>query len=268
MNADRRRETALEAARAGADIAQERFRTDLTVETKDGKTDVVTAADREAQRAVRERIEEAYPDEPVIGEENDAPTSVPPDGAAWIVDPIDGTNNYVRESPAWVTAVAAVVDGAPVASALVAPSLGETYVAGDDGFRRNGEVMTVSAVDDPDAGVVCPTLWWPRDRRDEYSTITTEILQNFGDVRRYGSAQLELAMVASGTLDGVVSNIRANPWDTVAGVHLIRQANGNVADLGNDQWKHDSTGLIASNGRIHEPLCDVARQADERRVSE
>jgi myo-inositol-1(or 4)-monophosphatase len=268
MNIDRRRETALDAARAGAAIAQDRFRTELSVETKDGKTDVVTAADRDAQRAVRDRIREAYPDDPVVGEENDLPTTVPPDGPAWIVDPIDGTNNYVREFPTWVTAVAAVVDGEPVASAIVAPELGDTYVAGDDGFTRNETQLTVSDIDNPDSAAVCPTLWWPRDRRDEYSDITTAILTDFGDIRRYGSAQLELAMVASGTLDGVVSNIRANPWDTVAGAHLLRQAGGTVTDLRETRWQHDSTGLVGSNGRIHEDLLSAARKADDETAAE
>jgi myo-inositol-1(or 4)-monophosphatase len=264
MNADSRRETALAAARAGSLVAEDRFRTDLTVDTKDGKTDVVTAADRDAQRAVRDRLREAYPDEPIVGEENDAPTTVPPEGPAWIVDPIDGTNNYVREFPTWVTAVTSVVDGEPVASAIVAPALEDTYVAGEDGSTRNGTAITVSEIDDPDAGVVCPTLWWPRDRRDEYSAIATALLQAFGDIRRHGSAQLELALVASGTLDGVVSNILANPWDTVAGVQLVRQAGGTVTDLDGARWQHDSTGLVASNGAIHDSLLAAAQAADDR----
>ena len=171
IDEDRRRSVALAAAEAGASIAADRFRSDLTVERKEGKTDVVTAADRDAQTAVRERIAEEFPDDPLVGEENDARTTVPEEGRAWIVDPIDGTNNYVRGVPIWTTAVAAVRDGEPVASAVVAPVLGDTFTAG--GKRpptRNGDPIEVADRSDPELCAVAPTVWWARDRREEYAS--------------------------------------------------------------------------------------------------
>ncbi len=119
---DRRAEVALRAANAGAEIAAESFRADLEVEFKDGKTDVVTQADKDAQVAVVDVVRETFPDDPIVGEENDALKRVP-EGPAWIVDPIDGTNNYVAGSRAFGTAVAAVVDGEPVGAATVCPAL-------------------------------------------------------------------------------------------------------------------------------------------------
>ncbi|SDX84750.1 inositol monophosphatase family protein [Halobellus clavatus] len=250
------------AAAAGATLATERFRTDLDVEQKDGKTDVVTQADRDAQTAVIEEIEAAYPDDAVVGEEARALKSVPATGAAWIVDPIDGTNNYVRGLRTWGTAVAAVRDGDPVAAAVTLPALGDEYWTDGAQTYRNGDPVSVSTEDDPEAAVVTPTMWWDFDARDQYGRACQAMVDRFGDLRRLGCAQAELAAVADGSLDGVATNLRAHPWDTVAGVAMIRAAGGTVTDLAGDRWRHDSVGLVASNGEVHDTLLAAARDID------
>lgn len=260
MNVTRCREITVAAAEAAGDVAAERFRSDLTVERKAGKTDVVTEVDREAQRRARAVIADRVGDEPLIGEENDADGTVPAEGPAWIVDPIDGTNNYVRGVPLWCSAVAAVVDGEPVAAAIVAPALGDRYVAGDEA-TVNGTQLSVSGRDDPVACVACPTLWWDHDHRAEYGAILDDLVDRFGDIRRWGSTQLELAGVASGALDVAVTTVRGNPWDTVAGAHIVQRAGGRVTDVAGDPWRHDSEGLIATNGRVHDDaLAAVTRR--------
>ncbi|WP_121744489.1 inositol monophosphatase family protein [Natronorubrum halophilum] len=257
----RRASVAVRAATAGADVADESFRTDLEVEYKDGKTDVVTQVDRDAQTTVIEVIEEAFPADPIVGEEDDALKQVPETGPAWIVDPIDGTNNFVNESRAFATAVAAVRDGEPVGAATVCPALSDTYRVGPEGAFRNEEPLSVSDCGDPEAATVCPTFWWDFDDREQYAGATRAIVERFGDMRRFGCAQLELAMVAAGTLEGTMTNLRANSWDTVAGVQLVREAGGTVTDLEGNRWRHDSTGLVASNGEIHEELRAATREA-------
>ncbi|SIR82499.1 inositol monophosphatase family protein [Natronorubrum thiooxidans] len=258
----RRASVALRAATTGADVAAASFRTDLEVERKDAKTDVVTQVDRNAQTRVIEVINEAYPSEPIVGEEADALKRVPETGSAWIVDPIDGTNNYVNGSRAFGTAVAAVYDGEPVAAATVCPALGDTYRVGPDGAFRNDEPLSVSDCSDSEAATVCPTFWWDFDHREEYAAATRAIVERFGDMRRFGCAQLELAMVAAGALEGTMTNLRTNPWDTVAGVQLVREAGGTVTDLEGNPWRHDSTGLIASNGAVHDDLSAATREID------
>ncbi|AGB31979.1 inositol monophosphatase [Natrinema pellirubrum DSM 15624] len=258
----RREAVAVRAAAAGAAVAADSFRTDLEIESKDRETDVVTQVDRDAQERVIETIRETFPDDRVVGEEEDALKQVPESGPAWIVDPIDGTNNYVDGSRAFGTAVAAVIDGEPVAAAFDCPALGDVYRVGPDGISRNDESLSVSDCDDPAAATVCPTFWWGRDRRDEYAAATRAIVQRFDDMRRYGCAQLELAMVASGALEGTLTNVRANPWDTVAGVGMVREAGGVVTDLSGERWRHDSEGLVASNGEIHDAVLAAAREID------
>ena len=276
---------AARAARAGASVADDRFRTGIDVENKGGKTNVVTAADRRAQAAVAEAIRDSYPDDVIVGEEGDAEKAVPESGAAWIVDPIDGTNNYVRDIPFWVTAVAAVVDGEPVAAAVDAPALGESYLADDrtavavegpidadlvSEIADTGSLVGLPGANrletsdrtDPETCAVAPTVWWGFDRRDEYARACEGIVTRFADLRRVGCAQLELAMLATGALDGVITNVQCNPWDSVAGVHLTRTAGGRVTNLDRDRWRHDSRGLVASNGGIHEHVLEAARTID------
>ncbi len=252
----------VDAAKAGAAVAEAAFRQAIPVEFKSGKTDVVTQADRDAQRAVIDVIQETYPDDPIVGEEDDERKTVPDTGPAWVIDPIDGTNNFVREIRVFGTAVAAVVDGEPVGSAVVCPALDDTYVAGPDGATRNGAPIAVSEREDPQACTVCPTIWWSLDDRDQYGRACAEIVERFGDMRRFGCAQAALSNVASGALDGVITNLEANPWDSIAGVHLIRSAGGTVTDIEGEPWKHDSTGLVASNGEIHDEVL-AATQAIE-----
>ena len=261
-------ETAERAARAGAAVACESFRSDIEVETKSGKTDVVTQADRDAQLRVVDVIEETFPDEPIVGEEGDELKSVPDEGAAWIVDPIDGTANFVRGLRTWGTSVAAVVDGKSVAAANVFPALEDAYIAGTDETRLNGTPVRVSERHDPETFTVVPTTWWPRDQRSEYAAAFRGIVETFGDARRFGCSQASLSMVASGQVEGVVSKRRAHPWDTVAGVHMIRRAGGTVTDLDGESWTPTDEGLVASNDTAHETILEAARAIGRARSVE
>ena len=254
------------AARAGGDVAATGYRDGIEVETKGGKTDVVTQADRDAQRRVIEVVREEYPDDAVVGEEENELKEVPERGAAWVVDPIDGTNNFVRDLPLWATSVAAVVDGEPVGAANHLPALGDTYVAGAERTTMNGDPVSVSDVSDPKEGVVVPTIWWDFDRRDEYAACLRACVERFGDMRRFGSAQAVLSFVAAGQVDAAITNVAPNPWDSVAGVHLVRRAGGRVTDLDGERWRHDSQGMVASNGDCHDAALAAARAAEDVRV--
>lgn len=247
------------AARAGGAVAEGFFRRDVAVETKAGKTDVVTRADRDAQRQVVAAIRDEYETDAIAGEEADELKEVPEEGPSWVVDPVDGTNNFVRGVPLWVTSVAAVRDGEAVAAANVAPVLGDVYTAEPEGTFLNGEPVTVSDRTDPETFVVAPTIWWAMDRRDEYAAACREIVERFGDLRRFGSAQLVLSMVAAGQLEGAITNVDANPWDTVAGAFMVEQAGGVVTGLGGQRWAHATEGLVASNGEAHDEMLAAAR---------
>jgi myo-inositol-1(or 4)-monophosphatase len=262
-----RARVALAAARAGGEHALAAFRGTLDVETKSNKTDVVTRIDRESQARVIETIRETFPEEPVVGEEpaEGVETELPAEGPAWVVDPIDGTNNYVRGLRLWATSVAAVIDGEPVAAANVLPALGDSYRLGPGGVTRNGEPVGASDRSDPETFRAVPLMYWERDRRAEYATVTRELVERFDDLVRYGSAQAALSFVADGGVEVALTNVDANPWDTVAGVGMVRAAGGTVTTLEGERWRFDDRGLVASNGRAHEEALAAARAADAAR---
>lgn len=259
------------AARAGGAVARQRFRGEQTVETKANKNDVVTESDRDAQAQVVATVREEFPsarflcEEELVrrtGPETTAPKSVdsvPSNGDSWVVDPIDGTANFVRGIRTWTTSVAAVSDGTTVGSATYLPVSGEFYGAGPDSLTRDGETMSVSQRTDPETFAVVPVGWW--NERAEFGRLCTAIGERFGDLRRIGSFQATLALVAAGALDGAVCTTPTNPWDTMAGVHMIRRAGGTVTGLDGEPWRHDSLGLVASNGTAHEAFLATAEAA-------
>lgn len=251
-----RREMARTAAERGATVALDHFETDLDERVKSGKVDVVTEADEAAQDAVIEAIREHYPEEPIVGEEGDQRKTLPESGPAWVVDPIDGTNNFVHGVRRWATAVAFVRDGEPVVSVIEVPALAETYVADETGVSLNDAPIEVSDRSDPDTFVVATTLRYTSGLRDEYVTLMDNTIREFDQFQRVGSTQFTLALVARGSLDVAVGLGVADPWDTVAGVQMVRQAGGTVTDIDGERWRHDSDGLVATNGAAHDAVLD------------
>jgi myo-inositol-1(or 4)-monophosphatase len=131
------------------------------------------------------------------------------------------------------------------------------YHAGTDGAVHDGNPARVSDTDTLETSVVAPTLRYGREHGEAYGSLLGTLSPAVGDVRRIGSAQTTLSLVAGGHLDAAVGVVASHPWDTVAGVHLIRQAGGRVTDPTGEPWTPQSDGLVASNGRIHAPLLDL-----------
>lgn len=247
-----------QAADSGARVALASFRGNLTVETKSSKTDFVTQTDRDAQQRVVETIHDVFPNDAIIGEESEAITEIPEDGPAWIVDPIDGTSNFVRGLRIWGTSVAVVEDGEPVAGATVLPALSDTYFVDRTDITLNDNSVSVSTREDPETFAVAPILLG-----HDYAATVGTLAERFGDMRRFGCSQATLAAVADGSLEAAIATYKMSPWDTVAGAHMIRQAGGTVTDLAGDRWHHSSDGLIASNGVAHEEVLIAIQRATE-----
>ncbi len=258
MDETHRAAVAERAARAGGVVARNTFRQELAVETKADKTDIVTAADRDAQQQVVATVRRDFPDSPVLCEEEvpvvgsvDRRDSVPASGPVWVVDPIDGTANYVRGLRYWATVVAALVDGDPVGVATYLPAQEDIYAASTESVTRNGDSMRVSGRTDPETFAIGAVGRWPR--RDGGASLDA-LGTRFGDIRRVGSIQATLALVAAGSLDGAVATGTPHPWDSVAGAYLVQRAGGTVTDLRGEPWAHDGTGLVVSNGQAHDRL--------------
>lgn len=247
------------AAERGAAVAMDRFEADVTVETKATEMDYVTDADVAAQAAIVGTIREAYPEDVIVGEEGDALKAVPGTGDAWVIDPIDGTTNFVHGLPTWAPAVAAMRDGDPVAAAVTVPAQGDTYLADGDSVEKNGDEIAVSDRADPGTFLVAPILRYTDSDadRERFARLTDALVRGLGDVRRIGCAQATLALVAAGALDATVGPFEPNPWDTVAGAHMVRRAGGTVTDLSGDPWTPDGDGIVATNGEAHDRVLDL-----------
>lgn len=267
-DAHRRAAMAERAVRAGGAVARQSFREDLRVETKADAMDPVTEADRDTQRQVIAAVREEFPGDAIIAEEDALPVGVdgddtplveelPESGDAWVIDPIDGTTNFTRGLRTWVTSVAAVVDREPVGAATYAPAAGDVYTAGPESATRDGTTLAVREAEDPETFVAGVVGRWLADGAAEFGGLSEGLVEHLGDSRRFGSMQATLAYLADGGLDAVVGPMAHAPWDSVAGVYLVRSAGGTVTDIDGDFWTVDSEGLVASNGRAHDAVLDA-----------
>ncbi|MFC7195939.1 inositol monophosphatase family protein [Halosimplex aquaticum] len=271
----RRVAVAERAARAGGAVARQAFRGDLSAETKADKNDLVTESDRDAQRQVVSTIRGEFPTDAVVGEEDAVPlgtpgeeveilSEVPETGDAWVVDPIDGTANFARGNRTWATAISAVTDGEIVAAATYLPATEDLYAAGAETGTRNGNALAVSDRTDPETFAAASVGRFERGEGADLGAIAAATVDRLGDFRRFGSMQPTLAFVASGELDAAFAAYTPHPWDSLAGIHLVRRAGGTVTGLDGEPWTRDSEGFVASNGEAHEAVCEVARAATER----
>lgn len=256
------------AARAGGVVAKQAFRSDLDIEAKSTAIDVVTSADRDAQQQVLATIAEEFPGTRVVCEEDVQPAgvgdidvveSVPESGESWVVDPIDGTANYARGIHFWATSVAAVSSGEPVGVATYLPTVGDIYTAGPESVLRNEESMTVSDRADPETCTVGLIGRWSADEPAKHATLVRETIDRFGDARHLGSMQGTLALVAAGSLDAAIRPNPSQPWDSLAGAHLIRRAGGRVTTVDGERWTNGAGPMVASNNECHDRVCAAAR---------
>lgn len=246
------------AARVGGRIVAEAVGRARRVEAK-APGDYVTAVDRASEEAVKEALAADAPDVPFFGEEGGGVRAE----LGWIVDPLDGTANFVHGFPAVGVSIALVEAGRPVVGVVHAPLLdGALYSAVEGaGARRDGEPLRVA--ERPVGEAICAT-GFPfkiKHRLPEYVTFFAEAFRRFEDLRRPGAASLDLAWVAEGVFDGFFE-LGLGTWDVAAGALLIREAGGVVTDWsGDDRGWLDSGDILAGPPPVHEVLVELARDA-------
>ncbi len=221
---------------------------EVAVDTKSAETDVVTAVDRESEELVRARLERIRPGEPVLGEEGGGAVG---GGVTWVVDPIDGTVNFLYGLPAFAVSIAAQIDGVSVAGAVVEPVSGRRWTAvRGGGAWLDGERLSVSAADRLDLALVGMGFSYARDRRIRQGKLTADLVGQVRDIRRRGAASLDLCAVAAGWLDGFFEH-GLHRWDWAAGALVAQEAGatvllpGEAADLGEDATFAASPGIAA-----------------------
>ena len=217
------------AASAGALLRDERPR-ELEISAKSSPTDVVTQMDRAAEEHLAAMILRERPGDAILGEEGGArPGSTP---VTWIVDPLDGTTNYLYGVPLWSVSVGVAVAGEVVAGVVCAPELGLTYIAGRgrgarEESRRGTRKLQASAVTDLGQSLLSTGFGYDSDQRRRQAEALVTVAPRVRDVRRLGSAAIDLCWVAAGLTDAYVES-RLNPWDVAAGALIAREAGARV----------------------------------------
>lgn len=213
------------AQRAGALLLDERPDV-LEVSSKSSPTDVVTQMDRASEDLLAAAILGERPDDGILGEEGGERSGV--SGVRWVIDPLDGTTNYLYGIPLWSVSVAAEVDGTTVVGVVHVPALGLTYVSGlgrgareisGAGERR----LRPSGVVDVGQALVSTGFGYDSEQRRRQALALVDVAPRIRDVRRLGSAAIDLCWVAAGHTDAYVES-RINPWDVAAGALIAREA--------------------------------------------
>ena len=193
------------------------------VGTKSSETDVVTAADLAVERLVRERLADLRPGDAVLGEEAGG-SGESGDGVRWVVDPIDGTVNYLYGMPWYAVSLAAQVDGESVAAAVVEPASGRRWTAArGHGAFLDGRPLRVSSATRLELSLVGTGFAYRVERRAGQAAAVAGLLSRVRDIRRFGAASLDLCAVAAGWLDGYFEH-DLNRWDWAGGALIAAEA--------------------------------------------
>jgi myo-inositol-1(or 4)-monophosphatase len=248
---------ATQAARVGGETIVAAGRTRHGVEKSAG--DYVTAVDGASERAIAAFLTDTTPGIPLVGEERGGATS----DRYWLVDPLDGTTNFLHGFPVVAVSVALVEEGRPTVGAVEAPFLHETYAAaeglGATAERAGGSVERLHVAERPADRAVVGTGFPFRHKEvlPRYYRALYAALERFEDLRRPGAAALDLAWVAAGVFDGFFE-LALGPWDVAAGAVLIREAGGIVTDwVGADDVL--SGDILAGPPEVHAELLRIAR---------
>jgi myo-inositol-1(or 4)-monophosphatase len=254
---DHQLELAVRAALAGGDVIRSAEGAGST--QSKGTGDYVTEVDRRSEAAIARVLRAGTPDVPILAEEEGGTRGE----RYWVVDPLDGTANFVHGFPIVGVSVALVEGASPVAGVVHAPFLGETYAG-----RRGGgaelrmepgapKPLRVSSRG-PDTAIVGTGFpFRNKSLVPRYLPVFGRCFERFEDLRRPGAAALDLAWVAAGVFDGFFE-LNLSPWDVAAGALLVREAGGVVTDWeGGDAWL-ESGNILAGSPNVHEALLEIA----------
>jgi myo-inositol-1(or 4)-monophosphatase len=253
---------ASQVARDAAGTAR-RMRTEAItdVQTKSTDTDVVTAADKAVERQVVEALRALRPHDGVLGEEygDTSAAESAPGTVRWVLDPIDGTVNYLYGLPQYAVSLAAEVDGVAVAGVVINAATGDEWTATlGGGAWRDGRRLRVSERTALDQSLVGTGFGYDAKRRAHQGAVLAQLITRVRDIRRFGAAALDLCAVAEGALDAYFEK-GLNPWDHAAGGLIAAEAGATVAGL---RGAAPSVDMVVAAppalfAPLHDLLCDL-----------
>jgi myo-inositol-1(or 4)-monophosphatase len=254
--------TAVKAARkAGSIITRASFDLDkLTVRSK-REHDFVSEVDHAAEDAILSTLREAYPSHGVLAEESGARDAKAE--YVWVVDPLDGTTNFLHGFPQYCVSIALLHKGVPQQAVVFDPNRNEIFTATRGaGAFLNDRRIRVSRTDKMENALVGTGFPFKEvGHLDDYLRMFRNMTLACSGVRRPGAAALDLAWVACGRIDGFWE-IGLSPWDMAAGALLVREAGGLVGDLAGEEGFLDSGRIVASNGKLFAAILKILHARD------
>ena len=225
----------------------------LKVEKK-GSTDYVTEVDRRVEQIIFEDIKSYYPEHNFLGEESGE--EINNSNVTWILDPIDGTTNFINGFPHYCISLCASVDGVPTHGVIIDPTRREEFSASKGkGAQLNGERIRVSDQKNlTDALLSCSSRSTP-EQNYKYNLLGTfmELYKNEITIRRTGCSALDLAYIAAGRLDGFWGN-GLKPWDVAAGIVIAEEAGALLSDFHGNPKYHGSENIICCSPKCFKPI--------------
>lgn len=238
------------AEQAGALLIDGLDRVRALVETKSTSTDMVTEMDRAAESLIVDAIREARPDDAIVGEEGTAERGS--SGVEWIVDPLDGTTNYLYGHPGFGVSIAAAVDGDVVAGVVADPLHGDVFTAvRGAGAQRNGQPISPARPASLADALVATGFSYDPEQRRRQAGVLVHLLPKVRDIRRMGAAAVDLCSVACGRVDAFYERGLAR-WDYAAGALVAAESGASVGDL--DGGMASSAFTLAAAPAVFEPL--------------
>jgi myo-inositol-1(or 4)-monophosphatase len=254
-------EIAQEAAKAAGEVIRRFFRDDRTARAKEGGAtyNLVSDADLAAEQTIVEVIRRGFPDDAVLGEESHFADVTAQ--RLWVIDPIDGTNNYAHGLPHFAVSIGFYRDGQPACGVIYNPIREDWYLAERGrGAFHNGLPVRVSEGERLDQALVGVGFYYDRGAMMEatLAAIGDLFRRNIHGIRRFGTASLDLCYVACG-MYGAYFEYTLSPWDFAAGALFVEEAGGRVTTARGEPLRLEKTSILASNGGIHEAALEVIR---------
>jgi myo-inositol-1(or 4)-monophosphatase len=239
------------AKEAGAFLLERFGQAARDVGVKSSATDMVSAADRDAETLIRRGLRDARPDDGLLGEEGSHRDSA--SGRQWVVDPLDGTTNFLYGFPVWAVSIA--LEGE--LGVVYDPVREELYSAvRGQGAALNGESLALAAPPPLSTALVATGFGYGSDRRRKQAQVLSRVLPRVRDIRRAGAAALDLCWLAAGRLDGYYER-GLGAWDWAAARVVAEEAGAAVSDL-----EPDPHGLAAAHPSLLPELLDLLREAE------
>ena len=245
------------AARAGALLLGGAGELRIDVGTKSSATDMVSEMDRASETLIVDGILSERPDDGILGEEGSSRPGT--SGVRWVIDPLDGTTNYLYRHPIWAVSVAAEVDGRVEVGVVAAPGVGEVFTASrGKGAWRNGSPIAVSGAATLATALVGTGFGYAAERRARQAAALPRLLPAVRDIRRYGVASLDLCWVACGRLDAYYE-YGGQPWDVAAGLLIATEAGAAASSIdGGPPLPHS---VVVATPAVAGPLLDLLASA-------